>query len=206
MRLKFILLFCKAPFVERIFLFFLKKNQMDSELLREYYKRSKGIIIGKFSYGCFTNDIPAGTIIGNYCSFAAGVKIFNGNHGIEWATTHPFLYNVALGMVETETIIRHQLQVGHDVWIGADSIILPSVKKIGNGAVVGAGSVVTKDIEPYSIVAGNPAKHIRYRFEQKYIDVLESIQIYNFSKQEFISNIKRMYNKSDFHEINNYKK
>ena len=154
-----------------------------------------------YSYGCFTDSIPNGTVIGNYCSFAPGIKIFNGNHGIEWASTHPFLYNVLLGMVQKETINRHALEVGHDVWIGANAIILPSVKKIGNGVIIGAGSVVTKEVKPYSIVAGNPAKLIRYRFDAKDINILETKRVYDMSIEEFSDNIKYMYNKSTFNQI-----
>lgn len=202
MKLKLILFICKVSLIEKVVLRFLMKDQMHSKLLREYYRVAKNIIVGKFSYGCFTNNIPSGTTIGNYCSFASGIKVFNGNHGIEWATTHPFLYNVNLKMVEEETIVRHPLNVGHDVWIGSDTIILPSVKKIGDGAIIGAGSLVTKEVAPYSVVAGNPAKFIRYRFDQKYIDILKSKKTYNLSKKEFSNNMKYMYDKSLFNKIN----
>ncbi|CAI8322777.1 MAG: Virginiamycin A acetyltransferase [Polaribacter sejongensis] len=193
---------CKVSLFEKVILHFLKKNQIHSILLRKYFSINKNINIGKFSYGCFTDEIPEGTTIGNYCSFASGIKVFNGNHGVEWATTHPFLYNVALKMVKKETIIRHQLKVGHDVWIGSQAIILPSVKKIGNGAVIGAGSVVTKEVAPYSIVAGNPAKLIRYRFDQQTIDLLERKKIYNLTKKELTNNLHFMYSKSQFYKIN----
>lgn len=175
---------------------------MFSDSLRGYFKKVKGITIGDFSYGCFTNDIPKGTIIGNYCSFAPGVKIFNANHGIDWATTHPFLYNHHFGFVKEEKIKRFSLIVGSDVWVGANAIILPSVRSIGNGAIIGAGSVVTKNVDPYSIVVGNPAVHKRYRFERNYIEILETKKIYNMSKLDFKKNINKLYDKDLFSSIN----
>lgn len=178
-----------------------KRDQVHSEYLRHYYKKYKGISVGKYSYGCFTNKIPSGTIIGNYCSFGPDVKIFNANHGIQWASTHPFLYNTALGVVNKEQVKRTSLVIGSDVWIGANVVILPSVKKIGNGAVIGAGSIVTKDIEPYSVNAGNPCKIIRYRFEKNYIKTLEESKIYNYSKQEFVKNLDNMYDKENFSKL-----
>jgi acetyltransferase-like isoleucine patch superfamily enzyme len=196
-----ILFFCKASFIEKFFLFFLKKNQLYSKLLRKYFRIKKGVVVGDFSYGCFTSNLPNGTIIGNYCSFAPGIKIFNGNHGIKFATTHPFLYNTNLGMVKKETIKRYSLRVGHGVWIGDGVLILPSVKEIGNGCIIGAGSVVSKDVKPYSIVVGNPAKHIKYRFNQEYIDILETKNIYSFRKKDFINTIDYMYDEKQFHKI-----
>jgi acetyltransferase-like isoleucine patch superfamily enzyme len=65
------------------------------------------------------------------------------------------------------------LSIGNDVWIGQNAIILPSVARIGDGAVIGAGAVVTKDVEPYSIVVGNPARLLRYRFSQETIVKLQ---------------------------------
>ena len=183
-----------------------KRNQIYSEFLRFYYKKIKGITVGKYSYGCFTNNIPPGTIIGNYCSFGPDIKIFNANHGIEWGSTHPFLYNTSLGVVNKEMVKRTQLEVGHDVWIGSNVIILPSVKKIGNGAIIGAGSIVTKDIEPYSVNVGNPCKLIKYRYENKFIEVLESKNIYNYSKKDFIKNTKFMYDKENFFKLDTYAK
>ncbi|WP_317130643.1 CatB-related O-acetyltransferase [Algibacter pacificus] len=203
MKLKVIIFLSKIIFLEKIILFILRRNQIYSKTLRAYFKKVRNIEVGTFSYGCFTKDIPNGTIIGNYCSFADGIKIFNGNHGIDWATTHPFLYNTTLGLVEKETINRYKLVVGHDVWIGGNVIILPSVTKIGNGAIIGAGSVVTKNVEPYSIVAGNPATHKRFRFEREYIDILEEKKVYNLTKAEFIKNMDKMYDINLFHKINN---
>lgn len=81
-------------------------------------------------------------------------------------------------------LIYKKLTVGHDVWIGANAIILPGCCNIGNGAIIGAGSIVTKDVPPYSIVAGNPARMIRMRFPQQVIASLEASEWWLLSKAE----------------------
>jgi len=159
-----------------------------SPTIRQYYKKKHGITIGYGTYGgCFSpRNIPPGTNFGNYCSIAQDVKIFRANHPLKYFTMHPLFYNPSMGFVKTDQLSRPSLSVGHDVWIGASSIILPSVHFIGNGAVIGAGSVVSKDVLPYSIVAGNPAKFIRFRFTPDIIDKLEQLQWWNMSKEDLI--------------------
>lgn len=124
-----------------------------------------------YSYGsCFSPQyIPSGTEIGRYCSFAQNVYIFNGNHPLKNKSMHPFFYNPKFKYVDRDMIPRKKLIIGNDVWIGFNAIILPSVSKIGNGAVIGAGSVVTKDVPPFAVVAGNPAKIIKFRFSESKI-------------------------------------
>ena len=80
-----------------------------------------------------------------------------------------------------------QTTVGHDVWIGRYVVLLPKCKRIGNGAIVGAGSVVTHNIEPYSIVAGNPAREIRKRFDKQTIERLENSRWFNHSPEELVN-------------------
>ena len=79
---------------------------------------------------------------------------------------HPFFYNSALGVVDEDTIDYSPLEIGHDAWIGERTMIMPGCRNIGIGAVVGAGSIVTKDVPDFAIVAGNPARLIRYRFSE----------------------------------------
>ena len=124
--------------------------------------------------------------IGNYCSFAANVHFIPGNHPPTDVSTHPFFHRAEFGYVNNSVgeIKAIPTIVGHDVWIGRDVIVLPKCKKIGNGAIIGAGSVVTHDVEPYSIVAGNPAREIRKRFGNETILKLEKSEWYNFSPEE----------------------
>jgi len=93
-----------------------------------------------------------------------------GNHPITHKSCHPFFFNPTFGYVDRLLIEKIKLTIGNDAYIGLDVTILPSVSTIGNGAVVGAGSVVTRDVPPFAVVGGNPAKIIKYRFSQETID------------------------------------
>ncbi len=144
----------------------LENGEFYSSTLRRIYSHYHGIRVGMYSYGgCFcTENIWPGTEIGRYCSFAKNVYIFRRNHPIENKSTHPFFFNSNLKIVDKDLIDFSRLIIGNDVWVGMNAIILPSVSRIGDGAVIGAGSVVTKDVPPYAIMAGNPARVVRYRF------------------------------------------
>jgi virginiamycin A acetyltransferase len=107
--------------------------------------------------------------IGNFCSIAPRVGMFSSNHPINRVTTYylaPVLKELA-----KDTADRGKIVIGNDVWIGYNATLLKDVT-IGDGAVVGAGSVVTHDVEPYSIVAGNPARKIRKRLLENQIEIL----------------------------------
>jgi acetyltransferase-like isoleucine patch superfamily enzyme len=86
---------------------------------------------------------------------------------MELISMHPFFYSPDFGYVQEELVRRSELVIGNDVWVGQNTILLPSVKRIGDGAVIGAGSVVTRDVPDFAIVVGNPAKVIRYRFSKE---------------------------------------
>lgn len=155
----------------------LMKDEFKSKALREYFFEKFQIQVGMYSYGCFdSNRIAKGTQIGRYCSISNTAFIFNGNHGLEFLTLHPYVYNPALGFVNEETIVRTKCIVEDDVWLGHNSIITPSVTNIGRGAVVAAGAVVTKNVPAYAVVAGNPAKVIKYRFNPELIEAIEKTQ------------------------------
>lgn len=160
-------------------------------IFRDYYQ----IDIGMYSYGCFNPDaIDAFTSIGRYCSFAEGVGIFNANHPLTRRSTHPFFYEPALGYVPKEMIHRRYIEVGHDVWVGRNALITPSVKRIGNGAVIGAGSVVTKDVPDFAVVAGNPARILRYRFSEAVQRDITHSKWWEKSIEELTSDIGKFIN------------
>lgn len=131
------------------------------------------IIIGDYTYGLPTIkkfDNNTRLSIGKFCSIADNVIIFlGGNHREDWITTYPFSGMTHIWSDATNIIghpsTKGDVIIGNDVWIGSHVVILSGVK-IGDGAVIGAYAVVTKDVEPFSIVAGNPAKFIKYRFEK----------------------------------------
>ena len=90
-------------------------------------------------------------------------------------TTHNFIHSSFYGFIDTYELKKIPTNIGNDVWIGLNSTILAGVK-IGNGSVIGANSVVTKDVEDYAIYAGNPAKLIKYRFDERLIQLMNDIQ------------------------------
>ena len=148
----------------------LEGGEFHSKTLRAIFSEYHDIHIGMYSYGCFSpENIPAGTLIGRYCSFARGILILNGSHPVTFKSTHPFFYNPSLGYVDKLLIERTKIIIGNDVWVGANATILPSVSQISDGAVIGAGSVVTKNVPPFAIVAGNPSKIAKYRFKEETI-------------------------------------
>lgn len=136
-----------------------------TDLLRERFPQHN---IGHGTYGdnslCILRWNPhcSGKLtIGAYCSFASHVKIFlDGEHHPEWVSTYPF----PPGMDGRQPKSKGDVTIGNDVWVGYTAMILSGVT-IGDGAVIGCGAVVTKDVPAYGIVAGNPARLIRYRFD-----------------------------------------
>jgi len=142
-----------------------------SLILRHIFLKYHNIEVGMYSHFCFRTEFPPGTVIGRYCSIDGRMLVINGSHPITRRSSHAFFFNPCFGLVEKmPDVYRKKLIIGHDVYIGINVTIMPSVNNIGNGAVIAAGSVVVKDVPPFAIVGGNPAKLIRYRFSQKTID------------------------------------
>lgn len=121
--------------------------------------------------------------IGRYCSFGPNVRYFGANHPIHYGTMTPYFYRKEWGF-EVEDVDRKTLNIGNDVWLGYNSIILSSCEYIGNGAIVAAGSVVTHNVEPYSIVAGAPAKVVKDRFTKEVIDKLEESKWWEMTPEQ----------------------
>lgn len=151
----------------------LEGGQFYSLSARRIMKARYGIEIGAYTYGCFApGAFPPHLTIGRYVSLAAGISVHVRNHPLDRISTHPFFFNSKLGFLEKDSMEFRHLMIEHDAWIGERVHILPRCKRIGIGAVVGAGAVVTKDVPDYAIVGGNPAQIIRYRFPKKVIDDL----------------------------------
>ena len=155
----------------------LEGGEFYSATAREMLARYHGVRVGAYSYGpCMTpGALPAGVLVGRYVSMAAGVKVFRRNHPVERLALHPFFFNHALGVVPQDTVHEAPLTIGHDAWIGYGALLLPGCTSIGIGAVVGAGAVVTRNVPNFAVVAGNPARLLRYRFApETCVRILES--------------------------------
>lgn len=135
----------------------------------------------------------AHVLIGRYSSLAHDLRFIIGmNHNGNYISTYPFeelFYTYEDNLVNHCLEVNHyQIIIGNDVWIGANVTILGGVR-IGNGAIIGAGAVVAKDVPPYAVVVGNPAKVIKYRFDEKTIENLQKIKWWNWSDDKIKQNI-----------------
>ncbi len=144
------------------------------------------IVVGEFTYiadsefeSHVTHFYPWSCdrlIIGKFCQIAAGVEFMmnDANHQMNAVSTFPFYTMEGWNMeppAAEDMPFKGDTVIGNDVWIGQNAVILPGVH-IGDGAIIGASSVVGSDVQPYSIVAGNPAKQIRKRFDDEFIALL----------------------------------
>lgn len=166
--------------------------------------------VGEFTYmgnGCeFSNSR-----VGSFCSISSNVRIVVGTHPSSgWISTHPLFFSkqcyVGKGFCEEARFDEYKTtengffcEIGNDVWIGTDVNILQGIT-IGDGAIVGANSLVTKDVPPYSIVAGVPAKIVRKRFSDEDIEFLEKVKWWNWDYDK----IRRM--SSFFNDMSEFRK
>ncbi|SEK56527.1 CatB-related O-acetyltransferase [Ruminococcus albus] len=173
----------------------------DKEIYIKPAVTSKNIIVGDFSYIADSDFESHVThhyewlgdklIIGKFCQIAAGVEfVMNGaNHQMNAVSTFPFYtlegWDMAPPAVE-DLPFKGDTVVGNDVWIGQNAVILPGVH-IGDGAIIGANSVVGSDVEPYTIVAGDPAKVLRKRFDDELISLLLAFRWWDKSIEEINS-------------------
>lgn len=149
-------------------------------------------VIGDYSYtGRYSSVLHS--VLGAYCSVSWGVSIGGANHDYRKATTHNFPYEPWRGFVDgardLERFEAETCHVGNDVWIGAGAIINRDAR-IGDGVVIGAGAVVTRDVEPYSIVAGVPARRIGWRFDEELIERFTKVRWWEFPVEVIKENVE----------------
>jgi virginiamycin A acetyltransferase len=154
-----------------------------SETLRRILSNYHGVDVGAYSYGecMIPGSFPRGVVVGRYVSIGPGVRVFLRNHPMERLSLHPFFYNRYLGYVKQDTISTGNLEICHDAWIGAHAILTPKCSRIGIGAVVGAGTVVTKNVEDFAIVVGNPGRQIGSRFPEKTCEIIRQSRWWELS-------------------------
>lgn len=180
----------------------------------------RGCRVGRYTYGyeALLSKFPLASSIGRYCSINVTARIWN-NHPVDYVTTHPILdapdfypgkdrgvylnkYGKYFENAPFEdSFIRNNkaVVIGNDVWIGANVIILPGIS-IGDGAILAAGAIVTKDVKPYSIVGGTPAQIIKYRFSEKMIKAFLKIKWWEWSIEQIENNIELFYQPEEFIE------
>jgi len=154
--------------------------------------------VGKRSYGVINvknfGNLKEKLIIGNFVSIADNVKfILGGNHRTDTITNFPLFSKYISNSPIHDANTKGPIIIEDEVWIGSEAIILSGVR-IGKGAVIAAGSVVTKEIPAYAIAGGNPAKIIKYRFEKEIIELLLKIDFTTIPTKYIIENIEDFYN------------
>lgn len=177
-----------------------KKEQRKRELYSKYGNLTKYWLtdpraeIGDFTYGIpnIAEFNPNWKLrIGRFCSISNNVEIlFGGQHHYDWVSQYafnPIVQKFFDNFTYSDKPVK-PVEIGNDVWIGKNVTILQGVT-IGDGAVIGTNSVVAKDIPPYAIVIGNPARIIKYRFGEKQIEALLRIKWWEWSKEKIKDNI-----------------
>jgi len=170
----------------------------DKEIYVKPTIRNPNILVGEFTYiadsefeSHVTHHYPwlgDKLVIGRFCQIAAGVEfVMNGaNHQMNAVSTFPFYtlegWNMKPPAME-DLPLKGDTVIGNDVWIGQNAVILPGVH-VGDGAIIGANSVVGSDVAPYTIVVGNPAKVLRKRFDEELIDLMLQFRWWDKSIEE----------------------
>ncbi len=164
-------------------------------------------IIGSYPW---VKRLSEGSRIGSFCSIASGVTFFFlGVHRYDWVTTYPFhaIYDewktdagpFHRGKLDMNAISPEPIIIGNDVWLATNASIMQGVK-VGDGAVIAMESLVTKDVPPYAIVGGNPARIVKYRFSQKQIEELLKIAWWNWEDSR-ISEVMHLLLSDDIDEF-----
>ena len=165
-------------------------------------RRDPRVRIGEYTYGIAHRTVklfgPDDRVaIGKYCSIAEGVKFICGEHTTTLVSTFPMgILPFVKSVPEVDAITKGPIVIGNDVWLGTNAIVLSGVT-VGDGAVVAAGAVVTRDVPPYAVVAGVPARVIKMRFSAEQIESLLRIEWWNWPEERIKANIELFYGDVD---------
>lgn len=186
-----------------------ENTHFDKTTALRRFSKSYNVKIGRYSAIGVSSNV-SNAVIGNYSIIARNCDIGLGPHPTNYLTCHSIFYKNAPWGFHPEWVAPIDFEsdkvtvIGNDVWIGAKSTIMDGVC-IGDGAIVAAGSVVTKDVSPFAIVGGAPAKLIRYRFSPEIISRLEEIQWWNLPDEEVIKVIDLFHTKNPtIEDLNKY--
>ena len=161
------------------------RNHRTSAFLRRRYAKNYGIEVGLHTFGAFDRwRIVPGTRVGRYCSIAGSVRVVEANHTLDGLSTSPYFYLSGWGMVDHDDPPAPPTIISDDVWIGHNATLTPECKHVGRGAVIGAGAIVTRDVPPYAVVAGVPARVLRYRFSPDMIEAIEATRWWELEPAE----------------------
>ena len=151
----------------------LEGNNWYSVTMRKLYKRHFDIEVGDYSADCFNlGYIKRGMRIGRYCSFDRTARFETANHPTSTVGSSGIFYQPGCGFSDGFEIPRNVIEIGHDVHIGHNAVIVYPCKSIGTGAIIGTSTVVDFDVPPYAVVAGTPARIVRYRFSREKVEAL----------------------------------
>jgi acetyltransferase-like isoleucine patch superfamily enzyme len=161
--------------------------------IAELVSNDPRITVGRFSYGTpqfKVWDDNESVSIGSFCSIADDVVIFGGGeHNPQWVTTYPLriAFGDLLAGKDGHPATKGPTRIGSDVWMGHGATIMSGVT-VSDGAIIGARAVVTRDVPPYAIVAGNPGRVVRYRFDEKVIEGLLAIRWWDWPLDKIHAN------------------
>ena len=158
--------------------------------------KDQRVTVGRHTYGVRGEGVRLALatdrmVVGNFCSIALGVNFIFGEHPLQSVSTFP-LRTLLLGGGNVDAFSKGQITIGSDVWLGANAMILTGVE-IGHGAVVAAGAIVTRNVPPYAVVGGAPARIIKMRFRPDQIERLLSIAWWNWPDDKVVANLDLFY-------------
>lgn len=180
--------YCFGKFLQKIQFPTLRNCEIDSTAKICQRSNLTDVKMGKYSYMGAANSL-SNVEIGSFCSIASYCAIGGGSHPIDFVSTSPVflagsnIFNTHFSELPFES--SEKVLIGNDVWIGEGCFINAGIT-IGDGAIVGAHSVVTRDVPPYAIVAGAPAKLLRYRFNEEVISGLEKLRWWDWPSEGIV--------------------